>query len=262
MDPTARWRELLQRRVVPLDEAALLVSAHASPGLDVAAQLRRLDQLAGRVAAPKSTDAVVDLLFRRVGLLGDTATYTDPRNSYLDQVLDRRLGIPISLSILLIEVGRRCGLELEGVGMPGHFLVRDRADPDQLIDAFGGGRRLDPAACRALFDAVVGPGVAYDHSALAASGTRAILARVLANLDRSFRERGDLGGLGWVTTLRLAMPALPVALRVDLAATLGELGRCGEELAVLHDALALPELPAVLVAEIRRRMATAQSRLN
>ena len=107
----------LPESVVPLDEAALLISAHANPALDVAAQLRRLDRLATRVERADSS-GLCRLLFEQLGLRGDRERYDDPVNSYLDQVLERRRGIPISLSVLLIEVGRRCGVCLEAVGMP------------------------------------------------------------------------------------------------------------------------------------------------
>ncbi len=106
-----------------LDHAALLLAAHAEPGLDVGAQLDRIDDLAARCPAP-TLDGVRGLLFEDMGFSGDTEYYSDPRNSLLDQVLDRRLGIPISLSVLMMEVGRRVGVPLEGVAMPGHFLVR------------------------------------------------------------------------------------------------------------------------------------------
>ena len=76
---------------------------------------------------PADTGEVCRFVFETLGVRGDLQTYDDPRNSYLDQVLDRRLGIPISISVLLMEIGRRCGVPLEGVGMPGHFLLRDPA---------------------------------------------------------------------------------------------------------------------------------------
>ena len=97
-----------------LDEAALLIAAHANPGLDVAAQLQRLDDVAALVGHRRHRRLVCRVLFEDLGLTGDREGYDDPLNSYLDQVLDRRRGIPISLSVLLIEVGRRCGLSLRG----------------------------------------------------------------------------------------------------------------------------------------------------
>src|SRR5439155_10429895 len=143
--------------------------------------------------------------------------YDDPRNSYIDQVLARRRGIPISLSVVLMEIGRRCGLPLEGVGMPGHFLVRDPAAPDLLIDAFDSGRRLDRSGCERLLQTVAGTRTELTQAMLAATGRRAILARLLANLDRSFERRSDTKALSWVGALRLRIPDLPAGDRLQLA---------------------------------------------
>ena len=227
MHPLARWRELLARPDdrVPLDEAALLISATANPDLDVAAQLQRLDALAAEVDQPGAA-GVCRLLFERHGLAGDTDTYDDPQNSYLDRVLDRRKGIPITLSVLLVEVGRRCGVPLAGVGLPGHFVVRDPAGPpDELIDAFGGGRRLDRAATEALVRAAAGPAARVTPDLVAPVGPKAVLARLLANLDASFERRGDQVALRWVSELRAEVPGTPAGDRTQLATRLVSLGR-------------------------------------
>lgn len=263
MDPLARWRELmaLPEEEVPLDEAALVISAQANPALDVAAQLRRLDALAREVEVGE-TDALLDHLFGTVGLHGDRDSYDDPHNSYLDRVLDRRRGIPISLSVLVIEVGRRLGLPLEGVGMPGHFLVRDRATADQLIDPFFGGRRVDHAGCEELLRAAAGPQARLTPGMLAATGTTAVLSRMLNNLDHSFRRRGDLGGLTWVTRLRLAVPGLALATRAELASQLGELGYPGEAAAAYEDLARAPGLDADVAARLTQRAVAAAALLN
>src|SRR5271170_7685541 len=111
MDPSPRWRELMARAddQIPLDEAAMLIAAQADPTLDVAAQLARLDAAAAQVEQADA-DGVCRLVFETMSLRGDNQTYDDPRNSYLDQVLDRRRGIPISLAVVVIEIGRRCGV--------------------------------------------------------------------------------------------------------------------------------------------------------
>jgi regulator of sirC expression with transglutaminase-like and TPR domain len=238
MDRFDEWRELLTRpeAEVPLDRAALLIAAQGEPDLDVAAQLARLDDLAAQIG-PTDTEGVCRLVFETLGVQGDSTTYDDPKNSYLDQVLDRRLGIPISLSVLLIEVGRRCGVPLEGVGMPGHFLVRDPGDPDQLIDAFSGGRRLGPAACARLLATVVGADVTLQAGLLAPVGTRAIVARMLANLDLSFRRREDREGVRWATRLRAAIPGLPAAEQLAMAENLAGFG-CHREAASLFEEVA------------------------
>src|SRR5256885_16075663 len=127
MDPTGRFAELVNglEAALPLDEAGLLIAAHAKPELDVGEQLARFDALADRVGEP-TLDGLRRLLFRDLGFAGNEDDYFDPRNSYLDDVLERRTGIPISLAVVMMEVGRRVGVPLSGVSMPGHFLVPDK----------------------------------------------------------------------------------------------------------------------------------------
>ncbi len=208
---------------IPLDEGALLIAAAGDSNLDVASGLADLDRLAEQVDGVDCA-SVCRLVFESLGIRGDRQTYDDPQNSYLHRVISRRMGIPITLSVLLIELGRRCGVPLEGVGMPGHFLVRDPADPDLLIDPFSGGQRLDRAGCAELMRSAVGPGLELQAAMLRSIGPRAILARMLANLDASFRRRLDLDGYRWVTTLRVATPDIPFRNRVALAEGLAGIG--------------------------------------
>jgi regulator of sirC expression with transglutaminase-like and TPR domain len=254
MDRSSRWREIVARpeRELPLDEAVLLIAAVANAAVDVPVQLARLDDLAAQIG-PADTEEVCRFVFATLGLRGDHTTYDDPRNSYLDQVLDRRLGIPISLSVLLMEIGRRCGVRLEGVGMPGHFLLRDPAQPDLLIDAFSGGLRLDRAACAQLLRAVAGAEVQLHDSHLAAVGPRAILIRMLANLDQSFRRRNDNEGVGWVTRLRAAIPGQSLPERIALADTFAGLGSTDEAAALLEELARSPETPADVAPALRAR---------
>lgn len=220
---TERFAELVAREDedIPLDEAALLIAAHARPELDVAAELARLDELAAGCKEP-TLEGLTHRLFDDLGFRGNTEHYQDPDNSYLDQVVRRRLGIPISLSVLTIEVGRRLGVELDGVGMPGHFLVRHRAEPGTFLDPFGGGRRLDEAGCREIFTAL--GGTIWQDSYLAPVGARAILSRMLLNLQGVFLP-ADLRSAAWVLELRLTIPGLAVADRLGLARALGSMGR-------------------------------------
>jgi regulator of sirC expression with transglutaminase-like and TPR domain len=245
---------------VPLDEAVLLISARANPALDVAAQLQRLDELASLVDRADAS-ALRSVLFEQLGLRGDREHYDDPANSYLDRVLDRRRGIPISLSVLLIEVGRRCGIHLEAVGMPGHFLVRDPATPDQLIDAFDRGRQLDHAACERLLRAVAGGAAQLTTDMLATTGSWAILARMLANLDRSFEVRQDRKSLAWVSELRMHIPNASPGDRTQLAGRLAALGRFDAAAAVLEEAAL-----AVSAKQVRSRLlhdaSALRARLN
>ena len=205
---------------VPLDEAALLISAAAQPDLDVAGQLERLDGIAHRVTAGDLA-SLNRVLFDEVGLRGDRDGYYDPFNSYLD----RGLGIPITLAVLQIEVGRRSGVVLEGVGMPGHFLVRDPARPMTLMDPFRSGRSMAAADCQRLLRDTTGSPARLTPEMLSTTGTHAVLARMLANLDRVFEMKQDRRALSWVCTLRLALPATAMGDRTQLAARLAGLGR-------------------------------------
>jgi regulator of sirC expression with transglutaminase-like and TPR domain len=224
-----RWARVVGRppnERLALDEAALIIAAHIDPGVEVDAELDRLDALAAECPAG-TLDSVTDLLFARLGLQGDRRTYDDPRNSSIPQVLDRRVGIPISLSVLMMEVGRRLGLHLEGVGMPGHFLVRhvvDGGDGDILIDPYGAGRHLSPGACRDLFSAIQGSPAGWTPELLAETPPVAIVVRMLTNLTGSYTRRDDLGGRRWVAGLRAALPGGSTNQRLMVASELAQTG--------------------------------------
>jgi regulator of sirC expression with transglutaminase-like and TPR domain len=225
LDPTERFAELLAlpESDIPLDEGALLIAAHAHPGLDIDARLAQLDELAG-AAKGLSTTELARLLFGAEGFTGNTADYGDPRNSYLDDVLDRRLGIPITLSVVMMEVGRRCGLQMHGVGMPGHFLVGGGAG--EWFDPFHQGARLDLAGCAARF-AETHPGAQFRPQLLMPVTTSRILERMLANLQHTLMQR-DPRSVVWVTRLRLRIPGITLSQRGDLAGLLGRLGHFAE----------------------------------
>ncbi|HEX8804324.1 MAG TPA: transglutaminase-like domain-containing protein [Acidimicrobiales bacterium] len=238
MDITDRFAELVRgpESRCRIDLGALLVAAHAHRGLDIDAQLARLDELASGCATP-TVEGVCEHLFVNVGLQGDTEDYKHPRNSLLDVVLDRCRGIPITLSVVVIEVGRRLGLELDGVGMPGHFLVRDRHDPEGFIDPFHQAR-LDRAGCEKLFTVLHGSEARFDERFLDPVGPRAIMARIVTNLQRSYMGRGDRAGALWAQCLRVVVPGATVGDRRQLAALLAANGRfdaAAQELDALAD---------------------------
>ena len=232
MDPTERFADLVREPEpdLALAEAALLIAAHDHP-VDVAAKLAALDELAHD--APGTPEALARHLFTDLGFAGNEVDYADPRNSYLDEVLRRRLGIPITLSVLMLDIGRRRGLTLEGVGMPGHFLVR--ADDGAFYDPFHGGLRLDEDGCRLIFEATLGA-TPFSPQYLVPVGPRAILARVLANLVQGSVGRASATSV-WATRLRLRIPGLSMVERRADAALLGRLGRFAEAANAL-DALA------------------------
>lgn len=223
-DPTTRFAELLagpEHALAP-GEAALLIAAHAHPGLDVATWIGEFDDLADQ--APSEPAGLARHLFVDLGFAGNRVDYGDPRNSYLDDVLTRRLGIPITLSVVMIEVGRRVGVTVEGVGMPGHFLVRTPAEgrPLRYFDPFDNGVELTREGCEARF-AELHPGAAFEPGFLDPVGSRAIVTRMLANLEQTLIAR-EPSAVVWVTRLRLLVPGLTPPMRRQLAARLGSLG--------------------------------------
>jgi regulator of sirC expression with transglutaminase-like and TPR domain len=222
-DPTARFASLVARDRVPLDEAWALISTHAHPELVVEEQVARLDGLAAGVAEP-TVDALVQRLFAEEGLTGDRDTYHDARNSLLPDVLDRRKGIPITLAVVAMEVGRRCGVEMLGIGMPGHFLTRPADDLERFIDVFDGGATLDRAGCRRTFEQLHGD-VPWDDAYLEPVPAPLILARMLANLAGAHRRSGDRRGLCWALGLRMHLPGATDRERRELAVVLGASGR-------------------------------------
>jgi regulator of sirC expression with transglutaminase-like and TPR domain len=189
-----RFSALLCREDFDLAEACLLIAQDAYPDVDVAHYLARIDALAARVRARVADDAFAQQklaalnrhLFNELGFGGNAGDYYDPRNSYLNQVLERRTGIPITLSILYMEIGRRLGLRLQGVSFPGHFLVKLRVSGGQLVlDPFCGGEAQSEADLRARL-ALVLPQRNADTPRLSqflqAATPRQILARLLRNL--------------------------------------------------------------------------------
>jgi regulator of sirC expression with transglutaminase-like and TPR domain len=241
VDPLERFAALVapEQDVVPLDEAWALVGAHAHPGVAPEQVLAGFDELAERCAGP-TLDHLLRLLFADEGFVGNTGAYYDADNSYASTVLARRTGIPISLAVLTMEVGRRVGVPLAGVSMPGHFLLRDRVDPSVFVDPFARGRLLDVAGCEAIFRSVHGADARLDARALEPVDPRRILVRMLTNLRAIYAQQDDAAALAWVLRLLLAVPIVPRAERTALAAALGSTGRfdqAADELDLLADEL-------------------------
>ena len=151
-------------------------------------------------------DSLVPHLFGRGRFGPDRSDYYDPRNSLINHVLERRVGIPITLSVVALEVGRRVGVPMAGIGMPGHFLLQDKVDRRVFIDPFHGGRLLDAEGCRQLFHDVTGPGSTWSPEYLQPVANLSIVTRMLSNLRVVYTQRHDLGGLRWVMALRATLP--------------------------------------------------------
>ena len=149
-------------------------------------------RIASESAPERQIAALNALLFGEEGFRGNAVNYYDPRNSYLNEVLDRRLGIPITLSLIYVEVGRRAGLPLSGVGFPAHFLVAYEAEPRLLVDPFNCGRMLTIADCEQLLRDSFGSSGRLEPQYLAASSPRQILVRLISNLKAAYQRAGDL----------------------------------------------------------------------
>lgn len=221
----ARFREFLARPEERLDLAtgALLIALNEYPQLDLELYLGRLDAL-GRIARQRlvaardpyqAIQALNRLLFQDEGFSPNTADYEDPRNSFLNEVMDRKLGIPISLSVVYLEVAARNRLPLRGVNFPGHFILRyDAPDEPIFVDPFHGGRILTRSDLRRLFAAHAGNDTEPDESHLCTVHPREILFRMLHNLKRIYSRAGDYAKLLWVTDLlMLRDPPVPDDLR-------------------------------------------------
>lgn len=183
-----------------LEEAACLLAQTENPDLDVAALRAQLDRLAKELSlrAPGDADALEprgiaarlkQLLAEEQGLKGNVEDYYDPQNSFIDQVLERKVGIPISLSAVYLFVCRRLDLPVYGVGLPGHFLLQCGTRGELFLDPFNGARTLDRAECTRYL-AKAGRG--NEESLLGVTPDRFILARMIANLLAVFRRKGDV----------------------------------------------------------------------
>ena len=181
---------------IDLARAALLIAATEYPALNVERELFRLDGIAEGIAPRMEDDTPLyqlnmlsEYLFDELKFAGNHTNYHDPRNSFLNDVIERRRGIPITLSLLYIEVGKRLGVPLVGIGMPGHFIVRHRDEPDVFVDPFHGGILLSKDECAERLKQVTQGALAWDSEYLAPVSSRAFIARMLRNLKVVYLQR-------------------------------------------------------------------------
>lgn len=228
---------------VDLARAALLVAREEYGQLPVEPYLARLDQLAEDVkdrlddeSAPLIVlQELIQVLFERHGFEGNRQAYYDPRNSFLSDVLDRRKGVPLTLGILMLEVGWRLGLPLEGVNFPGHFLVRFRGESVSLLaDPFDGGTIRFEDQAQELLDRVYGGMVRVRPSFLQAAGRRDMLVRLLTNLKGVYMNVDDHPrALAAVERILVIHPTAAGEIR-DRGMLLAHMGRTEEALAQLE----------------------------
>ena len=275
-DARRRFAEMVARPegAIDLAHAALLVAAEERPGTDVDGYRARLLELGlaarARVAASAGdpVGALNRFVFEESNFRGNQEDYYDARNSLLSCVIDERRGIPITLSVVYMELGRRAGLEVEGVGMPGHFVVRVRASVEggevtALVDPFHR-RRIDTDDCQHLLDSLYGGQVALAEEHLRAAAPREILARILRNLKAVYAQGRRYRRALSVTERILLVEPEAHAERRDRGALLGQLGRHSEAAAEMLAYLqAYAEAPdASLVQEQLKKLRLQAASLN
>lgn len=278
--------------LMDLAEGALLIAELGNPKLRHRPSLRRLDALADsvraelalppgsrlpphslglRATAERTLQALRATLLEREGITGHEDDYYAPENSFLDRVLERKRGLPITLSVLYIEVARRIGAPLVGVGLPAHFIAKWPLSPDEgddlFIDAFAGGELLDLDACRVFMmrlTANAPGGPRFEVEWIDPVGPRAILTRMLTNLKQIYLQNGETAlALEVVERLALLRPDAPEELRDRglLRLAMGEILLAAADLfTFVERAPQFPEAPRV-----RRRLksiAEAQNKLN
>ena len=233
------FKSLVSGSEIDLAGAALAVARIEYPDLAPEQWLARLDDLAARSTAAKLTDPrraldrLRGFLFEEAGFRGNADDYYDPRNSCLNDVLDRQLGIPITLSVLVMEVGRRVGIDILGIGLPGHFCVGARlGDELLLLDPFGGGRRLARDEAEAIASRAVGRQVELTDAHFTPTTKAQIVVRMLRNLQGIYARREDWGkALSVIDRLLVLETDAPMHVRDrgTVLVKLGELHRGASE---------------------------------
>ena len=218
------------------------------PGLDLPVYLSKLDDFAEELA-PRLESATTlqaratelgHYLFEELGFAGNTANYYDARNSFLHEVLDRRLGIPISLSVLAIAVGERCGLTVRGVGLPGHFIAKViDGDEEVLFDPFHGGALLTPDGCSELVGTVVGQPFLASPANLRATPPGVIATRMLNNLKAVYLQSAEFAKAAQVIEWLVPLNPGDASQRRDLGVTLVHANEPGRAIDPLTDYLRL-----------------------
>lgn len=243
---------LCEDPAAPLDvaEVALLIAQDEYTTLDIESELAELaamahelrPQLRGSLASRVA--ALSRYLFHEQGFEGDLRDYYDPRNSYLNEVLIRRTGLPISLSLLAVGVATRAGLTVQGVGLPGHFIAKAVLGNEQILfDPFHAGRVLTVEQCEALVEQTVGTVFTATPDALSAVSAGAIALRILTNLKGSYLRRRDFARAARVIgRLRQLCPD-DITQRRDLGVSLLQSGRPGPAIDELERYIASEPVP-------------------
>jgi regulator of sirC expression with transglutaminase-like and TPR domain len=251
---------------VDIAEVALRLAADEYSGLDVEGYLSELDGMAHEARRYVSGNLSARLnglcryLFHEMGFHGNTQEYYDPRNSYLNDVLDRRTGIPITLSVVAMAIGSRAGLAVVGVGLPGHFIAKAvSAGAEALFDPFHGGRRLTVEESEQLVEQTTGRPFRAVASALQAVPAGLIVQRMLTNLKAIYAGVQDYPRVVRIIERLRQIAPDDISLRRDLGATLLQAGQPGR--AIDHLDAYLANVPAGSEAEARQLLDRARARV-
>jgi regulator of sirC expression with transglutaminase-like and TPR domain len=213
----------------PLDaaEVALLLAADEYPDLDISGYLSRLEDMADRLrprlhgSLEQHVRRLSSFLFDDECFTGNADEYYDPRNSYLNDVIDRRLGIPITLSVVAISIGQRAGLDVAGVGLPGHFIAKAvEGDAEVLFDPFHGGQILAWNDCERLVRSVTERPFALTRAALEPTPLGVLVMRMLNNLKQIYVQTQDFDRAARVIERQRQLDPRDMSLRRDLGVTM------------------------------------------
>jgi len=251
-------------------EAAFWVAFEEYPELDVKAEMKALEELcrgcAGRAEGQSNPFArlnrVQEYMFEELGFHGNLENYDDPRNSFLNEVLTRRTGIPLTMSLVFLELARAAGFEVRGVGLPGHFVARTRWENRTiLVDPFHGGGVITEEDCRDLVGRSTGRPSLFRREQLQGVAGRAMIGRLLLNLKHLYLNKSDYGrALGVVERLLLVSPGNTREIR-DKGFLEAHLGRPAEAIADLETYIEMaPKAPDV--DSVRGRVVWLRRRLS
>jgi regulator of sirC expression with transglutaminase-like and TPR domain len=252
---------LAEDETVPLEvaELALELARDEYAHLDVDAYLSELDGMARearnylRGSLKARVAGLCRYLFHEMGFRGNVQNYYDPRNSYLNEVLDRRTGIPITLTVVALAVGQRAGLEVHGVGLPGHFVAKAVDEGQEILfDPFHGGRLLTAADCETLVYQVTGTAFQATPDHLAALPLGRLVLRLLTNLKAIYLEQKDFARAARVIERLRQLNPQDLLQRRDLGVSLFHAGQLGS--AVTHLTAFLRAAPASVDAGVVRKL--------
>jgi regulator of sirC expression with transglutaminase-like and TPR domain len=263
-DARSRLAALLARgEPIDLIEASLLVAAEEYPRMHLPTEVKRLatmgEEAARRVALRTNPfarlDALRTYLFEDLGFQGNGEQFDDPRNSYLNEVLSRRVGVPLTLSIVYLDIAKRAGFEARGVALPGHFIVRvDEQGRTLLVDPYHAGNVVTEEDCRELVIRTTGRASLFKRDLIDGTSSRVMLVRLLLGLKRIYLAREDYArALSMVERILIACPDDPKEIR-DRGFLLAPLGRTRAAVADLEAYLAL-EPRAADADSVRGRLA-------